>query len=258
MRENSGRLITDLTRDDFQIVVDRTPAEIRLFAKERSPLTVAVLLATPQTGTIDRIRSVGFALVDALEPTERATIGTYSDEVSQSPILTSDHRTLQRILSEELWMGMGGAATRGVDLAIRALGPAAGKRAVIVVGSDFSNFCAKPVCPSESEVARLAETSEVLVYGIHIPANPVLPLPERANPPGTIRRIASRIGGGYLRLEDEDDVETASAAVLEQLRHEYVIGFAPLSTGGRDHTVSVRLRRSGLTARILRAGGGAN
>ena len=33
VRENSGRLITDLTRDDFQIVVDRTPAEIRLFAK---------------------------------------------------------------------------------------------------------------------------------------------------------------------------------------------------------------------------------
>jgi hypothetical protein len=40
VRNPYGRLITDLNRDDFRVLVDRRPVPIVAFSKESQPLTV--------------------------------------------------------------------------------------------------------------------------------------------------------------------------------------------------------------------------
>jgi hypothetical protein len=40
--------------------------------------------------------------------------------------------------------------------------------------------------------------------------------------------------------------------VVEELRHDYLLGFTPPEPDGRDRTVDLRLNRPGLTARTRR------
>src|SRR3954471_5185849 len=44
VRDGAGRLVTNLTRDDFQILDNGSPAEIRTFSNEILPFTAVLLL----------------------------------------------------------------------------------------------------------------------------------------------------------------------------------------------------------------------
>jgi hypothetical protein len=51
---------------------------------------------------VARIRELGGALVDALEPVDQAFIGTFAIEIALSAFVTSDHAILHRVLREEV------------------------------------------------------------------------------------------------------------------------------------------------------------
>ena len=78
---------------------------IEVFTKERRPLMLGILLSTSQESGVARMRDVGRALVDALEPAEFAAVGTYALEIAISPFATSERAVLHRVLNEESGRG---------------------------------------------------------------------------------------------------------------------------------------------------------
>lgn len=251
VRDGSGRLVTNLTASDFIVLVDGTRTPIVVFARERYPLTVDLVFGTSRSESLERTRAAGHALVDALEPTEQATIASYSDEVAQSPVLTRDKRVLHQILEEELWFGFGNAVLRALGVAIRTLMPHEGKRAVVIVSDDRPDAChVSEACPGEGDVTTAATVTGVVIYGVTVPSDAPPPgLP--SNRPDPMRRVSRETGGGIRRLDPHEDVNVAMADVLEELRHEYLIGFTPPFPDGREHEVKVRVQKDGLTPRIL-------
>src|SRR5262245_58347341 len=105
--DSSGRLVTDLTRDDFVIRDNGRPVDISLFSNDPQPITVAVMLdmSGSMVSRFMRVRSSTIEFIEAMLPTDRAQIGTFGDEVSVSPMLTSDKAILTRVLRQELWPG---------------------------------------------------------------------------------------------------------------------------------------------------------
>ena len=93
---------------------------------------LGILLSTSYESSVPRMRDVGRALVDALEPAEFAAVGTYALEIAISPFATSDRAVLQRVLNEEIWPGhMHTPVSPAVAAMIRAMPKDRGKPVVV-------------------------------------------------------------------------------------------------------------------------------
>ena len=94
-----GRLLPDLTRDDFQVFEDGKPRTITVFDNTPQKITVAVMfdMSNSMAREFTRIRDAAGAFVRALWPDDRARLGSFGLEVAISPLLTSDKPTLRRI-----------------------------------------------------------------------------------------------------------------------------------------------------------------
>jgi VWFA-related protein len=118
--DDSGHLVTDLTRDDFQILDNGRPVEIAVFDNHVQRIT-GVLLLQALSSQFQREREAASAFVHVLASEDRICIGSLGSEVAISPILSGDKPTLSRILDEEFWPGGGSPLWRGIDSAMRAL-----------------------------------------------------------------------------------------------------------------------------------------
>lgn len=253
VRGRDGHLVSDLTREDFRVLVDRRSARIEVFSNAPRPLAVAILIFTAVHRSSDyapaaRQRVVGKALVDALGDDDVAVIGSMSDEIALSPHLTSDKAILHRVLEEELWPGPINAVSTVASLAMDAFEAVDDhrRRAIVFIGPDDRDRCVPAVwgtsatdsrCVSMRDATRRALTDNVLIYG--------LPLPRSYGiVDGRPVMIMSRdTGGGYAEVANDEDLDLTMTRVVEGLRRDYLIGFSPPEDDGRQHRVEVRVDR---------------
>ena len=67
VRTKSGQLVNDLTKDDFALLENKRPEEIRYFSRESDlPLTIGLLVDTSmsQARVLEKERSASFQFVD--------------------------------------------------------------------------------------------------------------------------------------------------------------------------------------------------
>jgi len=60
-------------------------------------------------------------------------------------------------------------------------------------------------------------------------------------------------GGGYFELKEGADLSSTFTRVAQELHSQYVIGFTPESMDGKLHTLDVRVKRPGMTARTRKS-----
>ena len=109
----TGRLVTDLTQEDFEVRDNGKPQPITVFSKEIQPITLVMML--------DRSGSMkgNFRLVDQsargvrqrLLPHDKAKIGSFAEKMQLDPEeFTSDRKALIKILRTELQQDRADAA----------------------------------------------------------------------------------------------------------------------------------------------------
>ena len=69
---------------------------------------------------------------------------------------------------------------------------------------------------------------------------------------GEIMDIATETGGGHFALPQGADLTATFAKVADELRHQYLIGFAPATLDGKLHKVEVRVTRPGTRVKARR------
>ena len=242
VRSDEGRLVPALTRDDFDVRDDGRLVEITVFSADPQPLTVALLLdmSGSMVSHFLRVREAAQHFVDALHDGDRVRIGTFGTEIALSPWLTGDKQILHRVLREELWPSGGTPLWGAVHAAMRSLDGETGRRVVLALTDGISGP-GLPGHPGSARDARnTAEDDGFMIYAIGIEGSPL---------DASITTLADRTGGGHFRLAAGADVAGTFLTVVDELRHQYVIGFTPVKADGRRHDIDVRVKQPGMTVR---------
>jgi len=261
---HDGRLITTLAREDFEVWDNGKPQPIIAFDNTPQPILLMLLLDVSGSmyDNLALMRVGVEQLFVRLRPDDLARVSTFGRTVTVSPAFTNDLKELRAALPTAIPVSAPTPLWFAVDEAMEVLEHAGNERRVVLVLSDgrdnvssvygslIGNYKTRSF--SQADVTARAQKDDVMVYavGLHssgpsVRGNVFVPDPELA-------RVALVTGGGYLEVQAGKDLESAFARVADELHSQYIVGFEPPSQDGQVHTIEVRVRQPGTTARARR------
>ena len=91
-----------------------------------------------------------------------------------------------------------------------------------------------------------ARDEEVMVYSIGLESEYFNGMRVvRSRPSRDLRKISDETGGGYFELLKTADLAPTFTRVAQELRSQYLIGFAPAALDGKVHKLEVKVNRAG-------------
>src|SRR5204863_352289 len=120
---------------------------------------------------------------------------------------------------------------------------------------------------SMKDEMKRAEDHDIMVYAVGLEGlAPMQPratqafggrgiMPQRHNEPlmqkpdEGMAKIAAATGGGYFELTSPGDLIGKFDRVIDELHHQYALGFVPLKLDGKLHDLTVKVNESGYTVR---------
>ena len=260
-----GRLVTDLTRDDFVVFDNGRPQPIALFDSGLQPISIVIMLdmSGSMEGNLTVLRQAAVQLFTRLLPEDRARVGNFGHHIRLSPEFTSDQDALIRSLWLDLEPGGPTPLWRAVGTAMTALEPVEGRRVVLVLSdgkdSTWERQYGEVRGPTLEELMARARSDEFMVYAIGMRSRMAAggtgrgPAPRDADPDPGLRELASESGGGYFELSGAEALGPIFAQVADELHRQYLIAFVPPERDGAVHEVEVRLKVPGLSPRARRS-----
>jgi Ca-activated chloride channel homolog len=249
--DSTGRLIPDLVQADFSILDNGKPAEIALFSSEPQPFTAVVMMDTSasMTANLKLLNRAAEQFLLRLLPVDRAQVGAFNDKVQLSGTFTNNRDELIAALND-LYFGNPTRLNDAIAASLDALQGIDGRR-VILVFTDGEDTASRI---GFGNVLGRARDEEVMVYSIGLESeyfNGVRVV--RSKPSKDLRKISEETGGGYFELQKTVDLSPTFSRVAQELRSQYLIGFAPAALDGKVHKLEVRVNRPGMTVRARKS-----
>ena len=236
------RLVPGLVQEDFEVFDEKTKAPVTIFDNQIQPVTVAVMLDSSgsMTMNLELLKQAAEQFVIRLLPEDKGRIGYFNDKIAFLSDFSNDRDMLIASIKDMQF----GNPTRLYDSLIFSLDelkPIEGRK-VILSFTDGADTASRS---GLGEVLRRAREEEVMVYGIGLESR-IMGM--RTRPDSALRKLAEETGGGYFELKDTDDLGPTFTRVAQELHSQYLLGFEP-QTDGKVHKIEVRVNRPGLTAR---------
>jgi Ca-activated chloride channel homolog len=249
--DSIGRLITGLTKDDFQVFEDGVEEQIAQFTDDRVPVSLGVVLDSS-----DSMR--GEAMSDARHALDRF-VGELLDEEDEAFVATFNHiprsMTPWRKPPATLIDALAGLKPTGATAiydAVAAFAPQFDRRsnvrAAMVVISDGADTASDRTLQQARDVLRRSDT---FVYAIGIDAPDARPS-TRVNPEA-LREITGPSGGYTEVVRSAADLGPATARIADELNKQYT--FAYVSSRPPDNTwrnIRVHVTKGDYLARARR------
>ena len=263
IQDRDGRLVPDLTREQFEVRDNGKSQPITVFSNEIQPISVVMMLdrSGSMRGNFGLVQAAGEAFVRKLLPNDKARIGSFADKVEMHPEgFTSDQAELIGILRTKLQAEGPTPLWNAVDAAIEELKKQDGRR-VVLVFSDGADNPANFKFNNKSflDIMRRAQESDVMVYAVGLESTQRTGLGgggggfggfgQSNRPDPGLAAIADETGGGYFELRRAEDLASTFARVADELHRQYLIGFAPPQLDGKMHKLQVRVNRDGAKVR---------
>jgi Ca-activated chloride channel family protein len=247
----SGRLVPGLEQSDFSILDNGKPAEVSLFSNDSQPFTAVVMLDTSasMTANLKLLNRAAEQFLLRLLPVDKAQVGAFNDKIQLSGTFTNNRDELIGALND-LYFGNPTRLNDGIAAGLDALQGIDGRRVVLVFtdGEDTSSRI------GFKTVQERARDEEVMVYSIGLESeyfNGVRVV--RSKPSRDLRKIADETGGGYFELTKTADLAPTFTRVAQELRSQYLIGFAPSALDGKVHKLEVKVNKPGMTVRARKS-----
>jgi Ca-activated chloride channel family protein len=249
--DSVGRIITGLTRDDFEVFEDGTREQITQFTDGRVPVSLGVVLDSS-----DSMR--GEAMSDARGALDRF-VGELLDDEDEAFVATFNHvprsvtpwRKPPSTLIDAL-AGLKPSGATAIYDALAAFAPQferrSNVRAAMVVVSDGADTASDRTLQQARDVLR---RSDAFVYAIGIDA-PDARASTRVNPEA-LREITGPSGGYTEVVRSAIDLGPATARIADELNKQYT--FAYVSSRPPDNTwrnIRVHVTRGDYLARARR------
>jgi Ca-activated chloride channel family protein len=235
VRDQRGRVVRDLTRNDFAVIDSGERVQIRDFYSGDSPISLAILLDISGSmsvgGNIDRAReAVGVAARSLRTSTDEAALFTFDSDLAEVVSFTRDLERIRRASLKgtpwgktSLYDAIGQAAT--------TVGERANRHRALLVISDGVDTGSKRTA---AQVSGIASSIDVPVYLLTV----VTPLDHpgsefevssdgRATQTATLGDLARWTGGDMRITSTSEHISAAVRDLLAELRHQYLITFEP-------------------------------
>jgi VWFA-related protein len=249
--DRHGRYIKDLKRDEFRVIDDRKPAELRSFRSETDlPLQVG-LLVDASNSVRDRFKFEQEAAIEFLNAIIRPRYDkAFVVGFDATPEVTQDFTDNTEGLSKGVKMLRAGGGTAMYDalyfacrdklLKQEQTGPV--RRAIILLSDGDDNLSHV----TREEAIDMAARAEVIVYTISTNISGMKDKGDKV-----LERIAEATGGRAFFPFQMRDVSDAFLSIQEELRSQYAVAYKPanFATDGRYRTIEILAQDRGLKVR---------
>ncbi|MFB3854599.1 MAG: VWA domain-containing protein [Vicinamibacterales bacterium] len=253
VRDQKGRLVTNLQARDFQILDSGRPAAIMDFRADLAPVTLALLIdasGSMQLSGKDRAaRAVADQVLAWLEPgRDEVTLLSFDKRLRQLHGFTSDLGRLSGPLAEVEPWGLT-SLHDAIAAAARSVAERGRSHRGVVVLTDGLDTSSRLTPP---EVSGIASSIDVPVYIVTV----LSPLDDPDSGSSVVedgygtalRDLADWTGGRLFTSSAPSHASVAARRIVEELRHQYLLAFEPVGKAGW-HPVEVRVRDKNLTVR---------
>jgi Ca-activated chloride channel homolog len=267
-----GRLVPDLTKEDFEVYDNGKKQEITLFDNGVQPITVVMMLdrSGSMVGNFSLVRSAAEQFVAQLLPSDKARIGSFANRVQVDPReFTNSQHDLLEILRTELQEPGPTPLWNAVNVGITALLHQEGRRVVLV----FTDGVDRPMGGnniSYHDVQKNAEQEDVMIFAVGLASRQFsgggrgrggigvggiggsgsfrLP-PEEPKVDAGLPKIAAATGGGYFELNSANNLGSTFRRIADELHRQYALAFTPQNLDGKTHKLEVKLKQPDLVVR---------
>lgn len=283
VRDKAGRIVTDLTKDDFVLTENDRPRTLRYFSRETDlPLTLGFLIDTSmsQRGVLADEKTASLRFVENVlrEDKDTAFLIQFDFDVQLIQDLTSSRAALGNALNRVDLVrqerpsfdrrgrssGQRGGTTLYDSVLLAAedvLSHQEGRKALVVL-SDGVDTGSKVSLDRAIMAALKANT---LVYSILFKGEAGSQSPfarlggrGRGGPPAWIpesngkkvlQKLSGETGGGFFEVSKKQSIEDIYRQIETELRNQYSLGFSPTpsETGEGFRRIGITVKRPNLT-----------
>jgi Ca-activated chloride channel family protein len=258
VRDSNGRLVNDLTRNDFRVFEDNNPQPLSDLALRQVPVDVVLMVdaSSSVANNLDDFRRAAEGFAARLEADDRISLIKFDDRIELLQDWTKSRFQLQRAL-HRIEPGMFTRFNDALLLASREqFGPVTkSRRAVIVLSDGIDNGRGTSTLEaalqaliraqvtvyvvSNTEISRASKRAELdtLLNGSDSTVRfnqlriddlrqglRVLDQSEE-----NLEQLAQATGGRLYKPHTFDALESTYAEVADELRHQYALYFTPLN-----------------------------
>ena len=235
VQDRRGAFVTGLRREQFRIAEAGQPQKIVHFGAEETPLelVVAMDISASMKPALDDLRAAVKQFLASLKPTDRVTLVAFNSEMF---VLTkSETSPADREQAVDQLRAFGSTAMYDVIIrSIALLSRQTGRRGLVVFsdGDDRSSQATIDV------VVRSIKSSDATLFMVGLGRGR-----EQKELRQTLESLAEPSGGRAIFAERPADLKRAFGDILQELTHQYVLGFAPASArrDGAWRTLTVDL-----------------
>ena len=237
--DGKGKTITDLRREQFQVLDDSTPVEIVSFTREEAPVSIGIVLDLSGSMHTKRRQAVSAIreLVERTGPGDEALLMTFADTPELRMGFTRD---VASVLDPLLFAGAKGstALIDAIYAGLQQMKHARNPRRVLVVVSDGGDNNSRY---TEAELTSLALESDTQIYSISI-HEAVTNVQERSGV-YLLSKLSENTGGLHFVVRDRRQLPEFAARLSTAINNLYVIGYRPPENylSGKWRKVKIRV-----------------
>lgn len=236
VQNKSGKLINDLTKDDFTLLEDGRTQAIRYFSQQTDlPLTIGLMVDTSmsQGKVMDAERGASTQFLEQMfrENKDHVFLMQFDMTVMLRQPLTSSLKPLYQVLPfvdtptrGELMSGPS-AGTLLFDAIVKAsneiMKPLQGRKALIVL-SDGVDVGSEAHVSDSVEAAQRADT---LIYSIEFSDATFYGGFGGSEGRHALQKLAADTGGGFFSVSKKLSIDQIFAMIEAELRSQYAIGY---------------------------------
>ena len=268
--DRDGRLVTTLSRDDFELRDEGKPQPITLFDNTPQPIRLIVMLdvSGSMEGNLPLLRAAADQLFARLRLDDVVRVGAFGHQIDISPSFTHDLDELRRALPTTIAADAPTPLWPAFDAALDGFKGDGEARPVILVlsdGKDSGMIGFRQKFVSQAEIIDRARRENVMVYAIGMRSRgrqPMQPGIGRGGlqamitadlPDPGLGLVAEHTGGGYIEIRFGQDLGAAFAMVADELHSQYLLGFVPPKRDGKVHEIDVRISQRGMKPRARKS-----
>lgn len=246
--DRQGRYITNLQKENFQILEDGVEQEVSFFKTTEEPFTVFLLLDTSGSMKpyIENLLVAANTFVKELRPNDQLLAIEYASWMKNIFELTKV-KDLKTGIKLRDWGRESQTITFDVvDYALKKIKKVKGRKAIVL----FSDGELYGEWASAKDNFEDAEEQEVLIYSIHFGAFPAKSKrTSQEQYDRAIRRVMIYMrglpqitGGRYFNIDNIANLERTFTQVANELGQQYSIGYYPKNSGKKGERREIKVK----------------